>query len=300
MTVQSGLRAVLLLLMPLSLIACDGGLFGTGDGGDDIIITAGSDNTLGTDGNDTLGSEGADVGAGADNADTEMSASPPSIGSEADSQINVGSFENALSVSQRAEPIVSVINVSGIPIEVVVSLSNGESLQQGPIADAIQSDALVLPTGDARVQINSVVAEADADPQVLGVIDPFSVAASTLSTIIVTSNDNGMRLLPLISEPGSVDSALARVRAVQTRADTVTIQLEPTSDSVGTAATLGTVSDAMRNTAYIDVNAGDYIVSDNNSADGLAPQTISLQGGLSYTLVLRPGDNTVLLIQDNE
>ncbi|WP_430880281.1 hypothetical protein [Granulosicoccus sp. 3-233] len=302
---------MLLWLLPF-LGACDGGIFGTGDGGDIINPdnVEGSDPTDGagdgdgqTDAGDTPGPDDADNGGTAGGSET----APQARG-----------FENLLAGSDRETPLLSLINLSQSPITAFAD-ADTTALFTPAIQPGDVSSLVAVPLNSQSL---SLIEADEGRPQLL--LSPLNLGVSSVSTLIVrdrfdetdTDSDTSgaepdspaplveILALPSRLSPGS--DALARVRILQAYAiagDTRSAQmllLPAGDDPGGSEVSLGSVSpaDFQQIPDYREVTAGSYAVQD--SLQRFSPVPVTLAASQSYTLILDGSDDVIMIVQDSE
>lgn len=306
------------LLLLLSLGACDGGIFGTGDGSDIIHPdnAEGSDtdngSTDGASGGATGGEEQPDAGAPSEPDDSDTGGSD--VGEEAASEQRA--FENLQAGSDRDVPLLSVINLSQSRIT-AFSDADAEAL----FAPAIQAGETSAPVAvPLSSQSLSVVLADTASLQLQ--LSPLNLGVSSVTTLIVrdrfadaqtdsnnTDPESGEPVVDILALPSSLspsNDALARVRILQAYAlegDARTAQmllLPAGNNPGGSEVSLGSVSpDSFQQMPdYREVTAGSYAVQD--SLQRFTPVPLTLDEGQSYTLILTGSEAPIMIVQDSE
>ena len=274
------------LLLALTLGACDGGLFGTGDG-----VTANNSIAGSTDPLDMqLPTETS--------GDTSLGISP--IATPEMDTLDGVAFDNTLVTTLRSDPLLNVVNLSDRTLALSLDTQNALLLDQPGLAPGAISELLVLPVGTNTLRLLN----ANDSNRVFFTIDPLNVGASTLTTLIVRELDNGVDVVPLATQITSDDATLARLRLVQgvPLSDNTTVESElrlvPAGENPGAAeVSYAGISFDNPASAYLSVPAGDYLLQDAQSR--FPPQPLTVVGGGVYTVIIIGTDEPVLLIQVN-
>ena len=305
------------LLLLLSLGACDGGIFGTGDGSDIIQPDNAEDSDTANGSADgaggaTGGEEQPDAGGPPEPDDSDTGGS--SGGEEAASEQRA--FENLQAGSDRDVPLLSVINLSQSRIT-AFSDADAEAL----FAPAIQAGEVSAPVAvPLSSQSLSMVLADTASLQLQ--LSPLNLGVSSVTTLIVrdrfadaqtdpnnTDPESGEPVVDILALPSRLspsDDALARVRILQAYAlegDTRTAQmllLPAGNNPGGSEVSLGSVSpDSFQQIPdYREVTAGSYAVQD--SLQRFTPVPLTLDAGQSYTLILTGSEAPIMIVQDSE
>ncbi len=248
----------LALILPLS--ACDGGLFGTGDG-----------NPI----------ETADINI------------PPMNMNEMDTS----SFMNLDVVTEETDALVNVLNYGTSDLVVRVDTSNSDS---EIIAAGSNSPALRIAP-DTRV-----LTLLDSEESTIATYEPFTVAAQSLSTIIVRESGSAIRVDAVRTAVATDDTAIAKVRLIQI--DNLRdvslisdVSLLAGGDNPGASdvifADLGFDLNAI--TEYVIAASGNYVLTDPQGRVSDTP--ITLEGGSVNTILLIGETETdVVLIRDSD
>jgi len=262
-----------LLCMTLMLGACDGGLFGTGDGGPIIPVDAGAPPSTGGD----------------------PAASPTAPGSGVD--VGPQNFENLDISTEETAALVNVLNYSSIDLVVRVDTSDVDS---EVISANSNSVAIALAPETSSLSL------VDSNDRVVAEFQPFTAASRSLSTIVVREDDNGINAIAARSTANTDDAAIANVRIIQVgslgdRTLAASLSLQPTGTNPGPAEVI--LSDISFNTNaitdYVSAGSGDYILTDSLSR--FEPVNINLEGGEVYSILLTGNTETgVIVISDSE
>jgi len=300
------------LLLLLCLSACDGGIFGTGDGGDVILPddVEGSDSSNGS-GDGTAGADQGqtDGGETADPDDGEDAAS----GDGADLQARA--FENLQVASNRDAPLLSMINLSQSSVTVVAD--SGTAALFDP---AVQSGQVASPVDVPLASEALRVIETDGNTA-QWLLSPLNLGASSVSTLIIrdavadnpadSSSDEPDALttrLDVLALPSRLlpdSDGLVRVRLLQAYAidgdeRAAEMMLLPAGETPGGGeVSLGSVSPAgfQQAPAYREEMAGRYELRD--SLQRFAAVPLTLDAGQSYTLIITGSESVLRVVLDS-
>ena len=272
---KSVLQLLALAILTCTISACDGGLFGTGDGLP--VVTDNSD----------VSEAGGDVTM-APGADTTPTPNTPT------------SFDNLQVGTTTTTPLINVINVSDQAIITLLS-DDTNPLFTGPIAAGTFTQTATLQLGEN----NLTIIDAQNADELLS-ISPLNVGVSSLTTLIVRSN--AMRELDVValsSSSISLTPTMAQLRVVQSilvsNTDvTATFSLQPSGDSPGAAeVNFPNISVASASSSnYQSVSPGDYLLVD--SLDRINPEIVNLQAGKIYTLIIVNNPETRILLHEDD
>lgn len=277
------LKHLSLCALILPLAACDGGLFGTGDGGPIVPVNSG---TPATTGGDTVGGEGG----------SDPSATPTAPGGNMDTTDQTN-FENLDVSTRETEALVNVLNYSSSSLVVRVDTANTDS---EVIAAGTNSPALRIAP-DTRV-----LSLIDSDNVTVFTFDPFTTAAQSLSTIIIRESDTGIRVNAVRSEVATDDPAVAKVRVFQigdlgdaSRTGNISLQADGTNPGSTDVVFTGLDFNLNAVTDYVIAGSGDYVLTD--TLDRFSPVPVTLEGGSVYTILLTGrAESAVLVIRDSD
>lgn len=284
------------LAVLLVVSACDGGIFGTGDG--DITILPDGD-VVANGSSDTP-----------DGTNTGNSSTVPD-----DLDFVEAGFDNLLISGDNQSPILNVINVSGT----VLSISHGTGTQAliTALASGETSQATGLPVSAQSI---SVFETGLPDNRVT--LAPLNLAAFSVTTVIVRNalNVNSanidpaalleqlpsstFELVPLrtLTSAGSSHSALLRIvqaNALDEDDSGATFILRPAGSqpgSVDISFTNISAATALQS-EYQALGAGDYEMLD--SLNRFLPVPLNIESGKVYTLIVTGSQAPVLLIQQD-
>lgn len=269
------LQFLLLTLSVCVLSACDGGLFGTGDGQTTVVDTANSNS-------ESSGNESNSP------ADTN------------DANTTTQAFDNLLIGTTTSTPLLNVINVSNQAI-LVASETNRIDLFQIPIAANMSTRTARLQLGENQLTIS----DPDTSEQLLN-IRPLNVGTSTLTTVIVANNTSQLLdVVILSSRSTSLTPMVAQLRLVQADRldsdDTVaTFSLQPSGDSPGsTDIDFPGISTASASSAdYRPVSPGSYRLLD--SLKRIDVESLNLRAGKIYTLIITSNPDSAIVLHEDD
>lgn len=298
--------AATVLLCALLLAACDGGIFGTGDGpdvGPPIDATPPSisgESSPGSGGSDTGAGDASDVDGETDGATGGTTGgttgAPPSSGTDPEQPTLVPSspFENTLVTGTTSTPRVRLVNASGARTTLVDA--DGEPLLPSALAPAQASAYVNVPLGTDSLRVRRL---SGADAADVYRLEPLTLGASSVTTLVVRDTDGAdgdVDVVPLRTLTSPDDPAQALVRIVQGARLSASDDAEPATETftlVPGGASPGGAEVAFENISfdtspddirYDAVPAGDYALSVSN--DTMSPLPMSLEGGTVYTLVI--------------
>lgn len=299
---RAGIAWILLVVASAMLSGCDGGIFGTGDGGIDTpadIVDAGSP-----------GSEPPAVTESPDDVDPLSPGAQPGDPDNA-SQVELRPFENLLIGSDSTQPLIALVNFSTRAL-------NATAGADPLFATAIQPDGISDYAGIALGSTQlSVFAAATDDP--LLILTPLNLAAFSVSTLIArdrlttdaseqTNPDTRLdvEIIAVATQRLPSDDGVARVRLLQVgplddNDRPASMRLVPADATPGGSETdLGIVSAAALGTSadYRLVAPGSYRLVD--SLGRLAPIAIELSGGEFHTLILSGSPATLRVLRDSQ
>lgn len=307
----SGILSALLLM--LLLTGCDGGIFGTGDGGD-IVSPA-----------DVEGSDPTDNGTEPDEGDSTAPEepvtepeSPLAPGADSgDATIELRAFENLDTGSDSATPLLSLINLSQQSLG-AFSDTDTQALFSAPVQPGALSPRVTVPLGTESLS----VIDTDTDNTQL-VLSPLNLGNASVTTLIARDRlaepgadpetdidpETSSATVDILALPARLslsDDALARVRLLQVypiadddRAGQMML-LPAGANPGGSEVSLGLVSaaDFLQTVVYQTVTAGSYELQDSLSR--FAPYPLTLSPGHAYTLILTGSETVLLIVQDSE
>ena len=304
--------ASLLLLVTIS--ACDGGIFGTGDGGDNgtTIIpsdmspdnngAAPTDPPSGIDGAVTDGAttDGSTTGG----ATTDGQATPP----ESPGNVSSSSFNNTISTTSRDDALVRVVNAHPAlqdSIVVTINAAQDSPLLPLPGLDYIHgsSDYLSL-SPDQSTSMEILLAENFR----AGLFDlsrdlqPLELATGSITTVIVretpATRSGVFDVLPLTTQStsGGATASLRVVHAAGSIAGTneeINVIVFPAGGTADQAVAQYEPLEYTRqpNSEYVEITPGQYTIQINNAGTEVEITSninpISLAVGQTATVVIR-------------
>jgi len=305
------------------LVACDGGIFGTGNP-DPLIIDAGSADIDGapldadsgfTEANDAAIAEG-DAGAsddgttdsGGGNAaepvmeEASGSAAPPmtlpSVQNPSQSVDSTLGFTNDTTSQGSELADLYAVNTTTQAVLLVLNNTNDRRL--------LLSDAAGLTSGSFSLLTSvtpgtgTLVVESVDDTTAVASVDPLIVSAGSYTGLLIREFNNSTSVVPLIVASGTTDPTLAKVRIAQAAAfDNIDASAELTllsagSNPGGIDTAFSAISYVNSNSDYIEVPAGDYELTD--PLQRISPQALTFEGGTVVTLVLTDNSQVPVLV----
>lgn len=290
---QTGWRCLFVFCFALLLSACDGGLFGTGDGSESLDVTGSlaSDQAPGTD------TENQTDDGGMDDPGNENPGTSETTGDV--------TFNNTTPAGTSINlPGVKLINLSGVSLQIQLSRTQSDELMVPEVVQTSStSSTLSLNNTDNRVLVQT----SDTLESVL-TINPLTTASDSLTTILVSSRpdtDNGPYSAfvfdTVAAEP---NDGLIQIRVVSLidneATDTpISIVLEPGINN-NTGAQLQ-ISDNTVNDIFIGDYAanfeGQYTLRADN--DAFTPVELELTGQQVYTVVISGDTHTPVYLEND-
>ncbi|MEE9322406.1 MAG: hypothetical protein V3U76_18340 [Granulosicoccus sp.] len=247
------------LCLSLLITACDGGIFGTGEGSSDAAIVYPSG------------------GAAADSeADSTSGAAPASAPTETANEVSSSpvesgwtDFSNTEIGSTATDPQVRVVNVSRHPISFITA---GSSAPEPVIAPGTASAYVTAPIGESVIEI---LDSDDAEYNTLYAVDPLNLGASTVTTLVIRNltldpQGGSISVIPLSSTTMIDDPSLALVRVVlavaESEVTSVELSLQPVNDNPGPAnSEFANLTESQLSSNYQLITAGDYVLGSGAS-----------------------------------
>ena len=304
---------VLVLALALSLFACDGGIFGTGDGdGGGIVAPPGGNSgppsptdgqTAGGMGDAGGGTDGDEAGSGEDAGATDGEAGGDGAGGDAD--VPGTAFTNTLDVGTADEPRVRLVNASSRGV--TLGDARSRPLLTGSVAPGGTSALAALPPDLDELRLRGADI-GDGGTALLYRFAPLSLSMSSVTTLVVRDDGgadaegSGVGAVALETRVAPSDPAQALARVVlggmqdDPDGDEPTERvhrLVPAGESPGgvevTFEPITFAGDPASD--YRDVPAGDYrlvewLGTEDGAGDGLAPRPVSLAPGSVHTFVI--------------
>lgn len=278
------LRMALLTTLILTISACGGGIFGTGDGSDTVDITT------------PPTSDAPDAGA-----EGSPPAESPAPGAAGDTQGPTVAFENLIpSGLQTPAPLIKIINQTETTL--TIDVNPADAPHSTSASPGLSSPVLPLSLMGNTVMVS------DPAMNTLLTINPLTAADTTLTTVIIRKplanaamNTNTSYLITstLARPPDSTMSLLRliQVSALDTNNQAAEITLSPDTQSPGSSELRFNNVDALTNpiTSYQLVGAGQYLLSD--SLDRFAPVVLTIDNNKVYTLLLTDTSETSLQVE---
>lgn len=291
-------RSIMVLLFTAFLPACDGGLFGTGDGS---TIEIDADNSVNAPG-------GLDNGSGTSDQDG-MTETPVEGGDQAstDGIFPKLGFDNLVVSTGNSQPLVKLVNTTSISLNIV---NNTTTLFDNAIAPGNSSKSIAVPVTTRSLKIIPGARLEDT----LFEISPLNIAAFSATTLVARNampdtgtgtvglTDSGIDVVPLRTAAAIDDTNLALVRIIQSvpldindsDADFI---LVPKGDSPGPAESRFPATSFSRalSADYQTMGAGTYVLED--SLERFDPSPVVLSGGKVYTLIIVSKNSPVLRVE---
>ena len=300
MKTKTYLNRLLFICLVVLLSACDGGLFGTGDGSNTIQVETGADsnapdsNTQDPDPDSNPSTDPAtdpveNPGTG------DGDSTPPATQTPEDS-----SFENLQAGTDSTTPGIHLINVSDRSIS-VFNESNGSNVFPNPIPPGSVSDAAAIQLGE-----NNLVVTDTTNDTVIANIRPLNAGASTLTTLIVrNTTGESLDVVKLSSISISLAPTVAQVRVIQANllgtSDTeATFMLLPFGENPGGSAVLfnNINSSSASEATYQYATPGGYRLVDSLGRFDAVPLNVS--AGKIYTLIIQEGATPPILVHEDD
>ncbi|MFT4727013.1 MAG: hypothetical protein ACI9UN_001508 [Granulosicoccus sp.] len=271
------LRIVQLTILTCVLSACDGGLFGTGDGSTVIAVA------------DNAGS-GSGVGY--------INISSP-IG-ENDSEATTPSFDNLQIGTTTTTPLINVINVSEQAITASL-VANTDALFSVPIAAGAFTQTTQLNLGENNI----VITDPETSNELLA-IRTMNVGEFTLTTLVVKNITTRVLDAVLLSSMStSLSPSIAQLRIIQadllSNVDvSATFSLQPSGNLPGGAeVSFPDTSVASASSAnYQSVSPGEYVLVDSLGRIGV--ELLNLQAGKIYSLIIISNPDSQILLHEDD
>ena len=291
------IKSLLHLVLLLAMIGCDGGLFGTGDGGDVVLPTDAS--APGTDGN----SGATDVAA------PNEPAAPPVPPDGADNSTFDREFQNLLITGNNELPLITLINTSSQSLNMIYSNSVTPLLNAALEPGSISKHVVLLQNQNSVSIINS------DNSQLLFRFSSLDVRPSTVTTLIAydaqvpntslnTSSEPVLDVIALRTLTSSSDPSVATIRLIQanqlgTSDSPETMTLVPDGSNPGSGEVIfESVSlSTAPNSSYMSVNAGTYQLQD--SLGRFEPVSLSITAATVYSLIITGSMNPMLIIAED-
>ena len=207
------------------------------------------------------------------------------------------SFMNLDVVTEETDALVNILNYSTSNLVVRVDTSNSDS----EIIAAGSNSTVLRIAPDTHV-----LTLLDSEDSTVSTFEPFTVAAQSLSTIIVRESGSDIRVDVVRTEVAADDTTTARVRLIQIgNLDDVSlgsdVSLLAGGDNPGASDIV--FNDPRFNLSaiseYVIAGSGDYVLTDPQGRVSDTP--ITLEGGSVNTILLIGQSETdVVLIRDSD
>lgn len=291
-TLASFAKAMLSLVLIATTTGCDGGLFGTGDGSDIVLPT------------DAAAPPTNTTPENPDGVITNEPASPTIPPASSDNTPFDQQFENLLITGDNELPLITLINVSSQPLNIL----------SGELETPLLSLALAPGRTSAHVEFaedQKMLSIVGSDSsQLLHNFSSIDLAPSTVTTLIAydspDTSDNpdtisALQVIALRTLTSSTDASVATLRIVQANqlgaSDTsATMTLIPEGLNPGSGEvifdSISLASAPLSN--YMNVNRGSYQLQD--SLNRFAPVPLNIEANTVYTLIVTDTKNPTVLI----
>ncbi len=277
-------KSLTLLAVLALLTSCDGGLFGTGDGGD----------TLDIDASDSGIASGNDSDA---NSESEEAQEPDAVGNIQPEQIPPVAFTNLLVGSDKNEPAINLFNNSTRSLGVLNEASS-TSLFLAPVRPGTSSEPGTLPIGENPLDIFDTLTG-----QTVFSFRPLNAGVSSVTTLIARNLlDQKIDVIALRTLSVSNTPTVAQVRVVQATTfneldAAATFTLQPSGSMPGNTEVefLNVAASTANDAQYQTVGVGTYQLTD--ALNRFEPTSLSVFAGEIYTLVIINTETPVLSIQ---
>lgn len=314
------------LLLFVTVSACDGGIFGTGDGNDtgatvvppnmstDSNGAAPVESPPGVDGSTTDGNT-------SDGATTDGQGDMP--GETGDSSSSA--FENSIGVTNRSDALIRLVNANSVLQDSIVMTVNNkreQPLVPLPGLNYIEGKREYLDIPAAESTSLEVLLADDFSAGRYGLsknLKPLALAAGSVTTLIVRETPEYLpeefEVLPLItlSTTGNNNASLRVVHAAKsfTAGSAINVILLPSASDQAVAGYVPLEFSSQPDSAYVTVAPGQYRVQFETAGVSIGLSSsinpIELTAGQTVTLIIRdtqtgiPGiDVDVLLLEDSQ
>jgi len=288
---------VWLLVLSVLISGCDGGIFGTGDGGKDTIIPVPEDS-----GSPETPPEMPGPGTDIDTIEDNLEAVP---------------FENSDSTTNRIDALLRLINASNDPNLELVFINN--NMVESPLVPlpglsttTATSNYITLPTAANSI---SVFAASDAlDGSLdspLAQINPLIVVSGSATTLVArgsfSETVSTFQLLPIKTRTTSGNgTALVRViHAALLSGDSrfISVDLLPVNSPDTIVNVTTNLEYSALNSEYREIDAGSYdvdVTGRGNDSETIAMESnLTLVAGEAVTLVITNQDSNTTSLPGN-
>ncbi|MFK8076860.1 MAG: hypothetical protein AB8B84_09770 [Granulosicoccus sp.] len=296
MRTKTYLNRLLFISLVVLLSACDGGLFGTGDGSNTIQVETGADsNPPDSDTRDPDPDSNPSTDPVENPGTGDGNSAPPATQTPVDS-----SFENLQAGTNSTTPGIHLINVSDRSIG-VFNESNGSNVFSNPIPPGSVSDAAAIQLGE-----NNLVVTDTTNDTAIAYIRPLNAGTSTLTTLIVrNTTGESLDVVKLSSISISQTPTVARVRVVQansfgTTDSEATFMLLPFGNNPGGSTVLfnNINSSSASEANYQLATPGGYRLVDSLGRFDDIP--LDVGAGKIYTLIIQESATPPILVHEDD
>ncbi len=319
-SINCALRYLLCVMALISISACDGGLFGTGDGTpiidastDNLGVSTGESSTSGTstsvdgsttsDGNSN-GTTGGTTGTTTGDMMSGGSSTAPTFGTD------VVFANNSVTLSDQ-QRLVDIINTSSSTINISYTEAASDTPNIDNLAKLFGSTGVASGKASNYVAINSQQSGYyifnNSNNDIIGSFGPADLDPNTTTTLWVsdtnldvTQSSSAVEITALVSSVQTSDPSLAKIRIIYAApADTTitegTMGLLSSGDNPGGIDITFNSSENERVSAYQEVPAGEYELHVGDVR--FSEQVLELAEGGVYSIVLISVSNRMLLIK---
>ncbi len=293
-------KPVYTLLLLLIITGCDGGILGTGDGGDPTIITTDDINSEGTsmtDGDTVDMPTGVDEIDGTDNTDTQdQTDATDSVDQLPSSAPDAAPFQNSTVINNRSDALLRLINTEVSDNDAIVAnLQDPDTTLVGlpGLSQNTSTDYFSVPT-DTPIIVELFYGEdvraSDFETPAYQ-SDPLTLSPGTLTTVIVRGNNSTVNGTTLDSvQTGLADDTVQPYLRVIHSAPTLALQGAIDIHWVDTS-TLNTDG-----SADLTLN---HTVIQNLTYNAITSDYRSLDSGTYTPVITAAGSTTVITAADS-
>ena len=314
-SMKRALQYFLCVLALISISACDGGLFGTGDG--TPIIDASTDNMDGNTGESSTvgtstGADGSTTSGGSDTTGTSTgdmmsggSSNTPTFGTE------IVFTNNSVTLSGQ-QRLVDVINTSSNAINFSYTANDTDTLNTDSLEKLLGTSGVAMGQSSNYVAINTQQSRYyifnNSTNDIISVFGPAELDPNTATTLWVSDSatDNAQNTLTvettaLVTSIQTSDPSLVKVRII----DAANVGASSNLESMGLLSSgnnpggidvtfsSGTVNNQV--STYKELPAGQYEFHIGDVR--FSEQLLELAAGTVYSIVILNADNQTLLVK---
>ena len=311
-------RAVMICFIGITLASCDGGLFGTGDGSNDIdSVATGTDSAVIVETPDATESAGGGTGPVDGGEPVEAVTDSDSDAAPAPETANNTSSQLAISVSfSNTTPSGATANGTTLPAAKLINLTNvdlllsaedvGQSESAVIVSPGNTSNSVRLNTGESTLSITGNSAQSSTFEFT---VDPLNAVADSVTTVVIAGNDvsdsNNQLAQPVsfaVLDTRVVASAgMAEIRAIDlssaSNSGTAPVYTLTGTDSSGNTGLVFTFpdTDAQAPAAYSLINPGTYLLE--SSEDSSLAQKLEIAADSVYSVIISDDEQTPVYLE---